>query len=65
MNCSYDMRKTYDIFKRLPGEGTVWVGAVKGENRVRQVLVNLKSSSKQAFFALNASEGIVVERLVN
>ena len=50
MNCSYDMHDTYDIFKKLPDEGTVWVGAVKGENRVRQVLVNLKSSSKQAFF---------------
>jgi hypothetical protein len=43
----------------------VWVGAVKGEDRVRQVLVSLKISSGQAFFAWNASEGTVVELLVN
>jgi|GEM_PF-4879246 len=65
MNCSYDMYDTYDIFKKLPNEGTVWVGAVKGQNRVRQVLVSLKSSSGQSFFAWNASEGTVVELLVN
>ena len=65
MNCSYDVHHTYDIFKKLPDEGIVWVGAVTGENRVRQVLVNLKSSSEQAFFAWNASEGTVVQLLVN
>lgn len=65
MNCSYDMHETYDIFKKLPHEGTVWVGAVKGQDRVRQVLVSLKLSSGQAFFAWNASEGTVVELFVN
>jgi len=32
----------------------VWVGAVKGQDRVRQVLFNLKSSSEQAFFTLRS-----------
>ena len=65
MNCNYDMHDTYDIFKKLPDQGSVWVGAVKGQHRVRQVLVSLKSSSGQAFFAWNASEGTVVELFVN
>jgi hypothetical protein len=65
MNCSYDMYSTYDIFKRLPDEGPVWVGAVKGEDRVRKVLISLKSISGGAFFACNASEGTIVELLVN
>jgi hypothetical protein len=65
MNCSFDVHDTYDIFKKLPDEGSVWVGAVKGGDRVRQVLVSLKLSSGQAFFAFNASEGTVVELLVN
>jgi hypothetical protein len=30
MNCSYDLQDTYDIFKKPPDEGSVWVGAVKG-----------------------------------
>jgi hypothetical protein len=59
------MHDTYDIFKKLPDEGTVWVGAVKGQDRVRQVLVSLKLTSGQAFFAWNASEGTVVELFVN
>jgi hypothetical protein len=59
------MHDTYDIFKKLPDEGAVWVGAVKGQDRVRQVLVSLKLSSGQAFFAWNASEGTVVELFVN
>jgi hypothetical protein len=65
MNCRYDLHDTYDIFKKVPDEGTVWVGAVKGQERVRQVLVSLKSSSGQAFFAWNPSAGTVVELLVN
>ena len=65
MNCSYDMHSTYDIFKRLPDQGPVWVGAVKGEDRVRKVLISLKSNSADAFFACNASEGTIVELLVN
>ncbi|HTP43014.1 MAG TPA: hypothetical protein VMJ13_00530 [Candidatus Acidoferrum sp.] len=65
MNCSYDVHSTYDIFRKLPDEGSVWVGAVKGEDRVRQVLISLKCSSPGAFFAWNASEGTVVELLVN
>jgi hypothetical protein len=65
MNCSYDVHDKYDIFKKLPDDGTVWVGAVKGQERVRQILVSLKSSSGQAFFAWNASEGTVVELFVN
>jgi hypothetical protein len=65
MNCSYDAHDTYDIFKQLPDEGIVWIGAVKGQQRVRQVLFSLQLSSGQAFFAWNASEGTVVELLVN
>jgi len=65
MNCSYDVRSTFDIFKRLPDQGPVWVGAVKGEDRVRIVLVSLKSNSGGVFFARNASEGKIVELLVN
>jgi hypothetical protein len=65
MSCRYDVHDIYDIFKRIPDEDSVWVGAVKGRNRVRQILVNLTSSSGQAFFAWSASEGIVVEPLVN
>jgi hypothetical protein len=65
MNCSYDAHDTYDIFKKLPDEGTVWVGVVKGQQRVRQALFSLKLSSGQAFFAWNASEGTVVELLIN
>lgn len=55
---------TYDIFKKRP-EGTVWVGAVKGKDRVRQVLFNLKSSSGQAFFAWNESQRTIVELFAN
>jgi hypothetical protein len=65
MNCSYDVRSTYDIFKRLPDRLPVWVGAVKGEDRVRIVLISLKSDSSEVFFACNASEGKIVELLVN
>ena len=65
MNCNYDLHGTYDIFKILPDQGSVWVGAVKGEDRVRQVLISLKSNSREAFFAWNATEGTVVELLVN
>ncbi|MGH9745000.1 MAG: hypothetical protein ACRD59_02670 [Candidatus Acidiferrales bacterium] len=65
MNCSHDMLSTYDIFKRLPDQGPVWVGAVKGEERVRKVLISLKSNSAEAFFACNASAGTIVELLVN
>jgi len=65
MNFCYDVHSTYDIFKKLPDEGSVWVGAVKGEDRVRQVLISLKSSSEAAYFAWNASEGTVVELLIN
>ncbi|MGA8143766.1 MAG: hypothetical protein WB987_07755 [Candidatus Acidiferrales bacterium] len=65
MNCSYDMHSTYDIFKKLPDQGPVWVGAVKGEERVRKVLISLKSHSRDAFFACNASEGTILELFVN
>jgi len=65
MNCCYELHDTYDIFKKVPNAGSVWVGAVKGEDRVRQVLISLKSTSGQAFFAWNATEGTVVELLVN
>jgi hypothetical protein len=65
MNCTYDMHRTYDIFKRLPDQGPVWVGAVKGEDRVLKVLIMLKSSSHSAFFACDATEGKIVELLVN
>ncbi len=65
MNCYDDVHSTYDIFKRLPDQGPVWVGAVKGEDRVRTVLITLKSNSRGAFFARNATEGKIVELLVN
>jgi hypothetical protein len=65
MNCSQGVRSTFDIFKRLPNQGPVWVGAVKGEDRVRIVLISLKSNSSGVFFACNASEGKIVELLVN
>lgn len=65
MNYSFDLHSTYDIFKVLPDHGSVWVGAVKGEDRVRQVLISLKSNSREAFFAWNVTEGTVVDLLVN
>jgi hypothetical protein len=54
----------FPIFKKRP-DGTVWVGAVKGQDRVRQVLFNLKSSSEQAFFAWNEIQRTIVELLAN
>lgn len=65
MDCSNEMHSTYDIFKKLPDQGPVWVGAVRGEERVRKVLLSLRTISRDAFFACNASEGKILELYVN
>lgn len=53
------MKKTYDVFKRLPG-GPLWIQAVEGMDEARMLVTFLCSRDAGTYFVYDTSRAEVV-----
>lgn len=54
------MRFTFDIFRRLPGDGPIWIEAVQGLERAMDRLQTLVEADPGDYFLFDPTSGKIV-----